>query len=110
MTTDYHSVGSCAGFSRACRLATMGAVWVLILATSSYAQMPRIRYTVEVNDPTSRTFHIAMQIQSRAGVLRLSMPASTPGEIDIKNHARYLLHFNAQDERGQSLQSHRLDK
>jgi len=81
----------------------------LIPAIPCYAQT-RTSYTVEVNDPTTRVFHITMHLHSRNGELRLSMPASTPGEINIKNHARYVLHFNAEDGNGRSLRNHRLDK
>lgn len=82
---------------------------LLGVSTAIQAQTPRVQYTIEVGDPSSKIFHVALQLPVQAGGLRLLMPASTPGAI-IQNHARFVARFRATGERNQTLVTYRLDK
>jgi len=67
-----------------------------------------VRYVVRVADPGQRLFELTMALSCPRGGLMLHLPATTPGDIGLKQHARYLDHFMATDERGKPLQYQRI--
>lgn len=81
----------------------------LIAFLSFQVQAAPLAYTIEVNDPSSLVFHVTLRLSAPAGILQLSMPASTPGAY-IQNHARYVGKFRAAGEIDQSLTTSRVDK
>ncbi len=63
----------------------------------------RIRYDVRIDRPEDRLFEITMRIHSDRDRLVLRLPATTPGDVGFKQHARYLDHFHASREDGAPL-------
>ncbi len=76
-----------AGLMSAALMAIAGAAW---------AQEP-IDYLVAVEDPTSRLYHVEVQLQATGDTTYVSLPSWTPGHYTLENYARYVRHFRAED-------------
>lgn len=83
------------------------AALVLLGAAPASAQ---VRYTVTVDDPATRTYHVLAELPATGGETVVSLPAWTPGHYEIHDYARYLSGFGATDDAGTALDWEKLDK
>lgn len=72
-------------------------------------EKPLIRYLVDITDPSSHNFNVAIHFHAQKGKVHLQMPASTPGAL-IQNNAKYVKKFRALNENQQVMESFRFDK
>jgi predicted metalloprotease with PDZ domain len=76
---------------------------------SAARQQPgTLRYEVQVRNPADHGFELTLKIPAGRGTLTLHLPATTPGDMGLKQHARYIDHFRATGERGSSLRYERV--
>jgi predicted metalloprotease with PDZ domain len=67
-----------------------------------------LRYEVHVGNPADHVFDLTLKIPAGRGTLTLHLPATTPGDMGLKQHARYIDHFRATGERGRALRYERV--
>jgi predicted metalloprotease with PDZ domain len=72
------------------------AALVTAFASQAPAQEP-VRYTVRVDDPSPRLYHVQVEAPAQGDTTYLSLPAWTPGHYKIENYARYVHNFKASD-------------
>lgn len=72
--------------------------------------MPAVTYTVAMPDPHAHLYHVAVEIDGVAGpTLDLALPAWTPGSYMIREYARHVQAFAAEDG-GRALPWRKVDK
>ncbi|MGF1588833.1 MAG: M61 family metallopeptidase [Pleurocapsa sp.] len=70
-----------------------------------------IFYQVAMSQPASHLFEVTLQVNNwQSATLDLKMPVWTPGSYLIREYARHLQDFSAQDHQGKSLPSKKLGK
>ncbi|HEY9771554.1 MAG TPA: M61 family metallopeptidase [Coleofasciculaceae cyanobacterium] len=70
-----------------------------------------IFYQVAMSQPASHLFEVTLQVNNwQSATLDLKMPVWTPGSYLIREYARYLQDFSAQDNNGENLSSKKLGK
>ncbi|MEM8674768.1 MAG: M61 family metallopeptidase [Cyanobacteria bacterium P01_G01_bin.67] len=68
-------------------------------------------YQVAMSQPTSHLFEVTLQVSNwNAATLDLKMPVWTPGSYLVREYARHLQDFKAQDLQGNNLPSQKLGK
>ena len=68
-------------------------------------------YQVAMPQPASHLFEVTLQVNNwQSATLDLKMPVWTPGSYLIREYARHLQDFSAQDSNGESLSSKKLGK
>lgn len=68
-------------------------------------------YQVAMSQPASHLFEVTLQVNDwQSATLDLKMPVWTPGSYLIREYARHLQDFSAQDSNGESLSSKKLGK
>ena len=89
--------------------------WLAIAAVASSLLRPAaaqsVRYEVSIASADAHLFHVKAEFPT-AGLdtLLVSLPAWSPGNYEIQNYARYVLHFAVHDASGKALFWDRLDK
>jgi predicted metalloprotease with PDZ domain len=81
----------------------------LMLATTAQAQGP-VRYRVRVEDPSTRLYHLEVELPAVGDETLISLPSWTPGHYEIEDYARYVQRFSALDPSGGSLRWEKVDK
>lgn len=81
---------------------------VLLLAAAPAAG--QVHYTVSVEDPSTKTFHVRAEVPATGEATLVSLPAWTPGHYTIENYARYVSAFTATDASGAALDWEKTDK
>ncbi|MBK9710016.1 MAG: M61 family metallopeptidase [Kouleothrix sp.] len=72
--------------------------------------MPAVTYTVAMPEPHAHLYHVAVEIDGVAGpTLDLALPAWTPGSYMIREYARHVQAFAAEDG-GRALPWRKVDK
>ncbi len=89
-------------------LATVSAL-LATTATVSQAQEP-IEYSVKVDDPLSRLYHVEVEVPATGEITYVSLPSWTPGHYELMNYARYVRHFEAAGGDGEPLHWDKSDK
>lgn len=67
-----------------------------------------LSYEVHVANPADHVFDLTLKIPAARGTLTLHLPVTTPGDMGLKQHARYIDHFRAIGERGRALRYERV--
>jgi len=76
--------------------------------TAIEQQAGTLGYEVHVGNPADHVFDLTLKIPAGRGTLTLHLPATTPGDMGLKQHARYIDHFRATGERGRTLRYQRV--
>ncbi len=78
------------------RLQPMGLAAAALLASAAagWAGEP-VRYIVRVDDPSSRLYHVEVELPATGEVTCVSLPAWTPGHYELENYARNVRGFQA---------------
>jgi predicted metalloprotease with PDZ domain len=84
-------------------------VLLTLLLFSAAPLRAQARYTVHVNDPATRMFHVVADLPATGESTIVSLPAWTPGHYTIENYARYVSGFSATDVGGRTLDWEKLD-
>ncbi len=93
----------------ACLLAAL--LDVTSTATVRGAAQPSFHYTVTVTQPHTHVFQVRMAIDGLdRSEVDVSMPVWTPGSYLVREYERHVIAFTPQDERGQPLAWHKIDK
>lgn len=72
---------------------------------------PLLAYALSMPRPETHLFHVALRVGGApAGAMRVAMPAWAPGSYLIRDFARHVQDFEAQDGRGEKLAWRRVDK
>ena len=77
-------------------------------ASTTQQQVNRLRYEVHIGNPGDHLFDLTLRIPAALGKLTLHLPATTPGDMGFKQHARYIDHFRATGEQGRALMYERV--
>ncbi|HEX2091513.1 MAG TPA: PDZ domain-containing protein, partial [Longimicrobiaceae bacterium] len=72
--------------------------------------MPEILYRLAMPEPHTHLFQVEMRVEGAPGPVELVMPAWTPGSYMIRDFARHVLHFRAEDGTGTPLRAVKADK
>ncbi len=89
--------------------ASLIAALLLASAVAVRAQEP-IDYLVRVEEPVSQLYHVETTLPTSGGVMRVSLPAWTPGLYEIENYSRYVRNFEALSADGTALRWDLVDK
>ncbi|TAN24677.1 MAG: M61 family peptidase [Acidobacteria bacterium] len=81
------------------RMVTM----VALAAAGAFAQTPQFAFTV-TPQPAQKQFQVTLRCRGlHAAVADFEMPVWMPGYYELMNYARFVTHFQAQDDQGHSL-------
>jgi predicted metalloprotease with PDZ domain len=81
----------------------------LCSALRSRAPM-KLAYELAMPQPETHLFHVTLTVSGASGALRFVMPAWAPGSYLIRDFARHVQDFSAQDAAGRDLAWRRVDK
>ncbi|PZD74105.1 hypothetical protein C1752_01155 [Acaryochloris thomasi RCC1774] len=78
---------------------------------ASSAVKPSIHYQVEMPNPASHLFDVMLTIQNQnSAILDLKLPVWTPGSYLVREYAKHLQTFRAEDDQGQALSWRKVSK
>jgi predicted metalloprotease with PDZ domain len=69
-----------------------------------------MRYLLSCPEPHTHLFHVALEVERPGGDLTLQLPVWTPGSYLVREFARHVEGFSAEDQDGRPLPATRLDK
>lgn len=86
------------------------ALSLVCLVSCSQVQKPSLKYTISLEDPSSRSFHIELQCSGlKDDTVILSMPAWMPGYYQLMNYAEKVSELRAFTGSGKNLAARQID-
>jgi predicted metalloprotease with PDZ domain len=93
------------------RLWLVGCLLIQLLFLTAAGAAPQIEYIVSMNEPHTHYFEVQINVSGyKKPYIDFSLPVWTPGSYLVREYARNVEGFTAQNAKGQALRSEKIDK